>query len=293
MNLSTRATGTLMTAISALGFSTLPIFGMIAYSAGANVTTLLGVRFLIAALILWAYVLLTRRPLPDLKTGLLLLLMGGAGYTTMSALYLSSVAADRLSPALAALLLYTYPAVVALLAWWFDGQRLSRRQLGALGLALAGLTMVLLVPGSQTLFSLNGALLALGASAVYSTYIFFGSRVTRRVSPMVVTTYVCTAAAAVFLGAGVAAGQLVPVAAAGWAAIVGTALFATVLAVMLFFAGIERLGPAQASMISTLEPVGTALLSALLFSERLGGWQLTGGVLVLAGILWLQAGAEA
>lgn len=293
MNLSARTTGTLMTVMSALGFSTLPIFGMIAYDAGATVSTLLGVRFLIAALILWAYVLLTRRTLPDLKSTLLLLLMGSAGYTTMSALYLSSVAADRLSPALAALLLYTYPAIVALMAWRFDGQHLSRRQVAALALTLAGLTLVLLVPGSQALFTVNGALLALGAAAVYSTYIFFGSRVSRQLSPIIVTTYVSTAAAVLFLGFGAVTGQLVPVAFAGWLAMVGTALFATVMAVMLFFAGIERLGPAQASMISTFEPVGTALLSALLFGDRLGGWQLTGGALVLAGILWLQAGAEA
>lgn len=284
------AQGTVLTAISALGFSTLPIFGKLAYGAGANVVTVLGFRFLMAAIILWGYVLLTRRKLPDLRTGLLLLMMGGAGYTTMSMLYLSSVEHDRLSPAMAALLLYTYPAIVALLAWRFDHLRLGSRQIVAMLLALGGVGLVLITPGAGAAFTWTGALLALGAALVYGTYILFGSRVTVRSTPVVVTTYVCTAAATVFLAWGAASGQLVAMAPAGWWSIGGTALFATVLAVMLFFAGIERLGPSGASIISTLEPVGTAVLSAALFHERLGIGQLAGGVLVLGGIIWLQAG---
>ena len=287
--LSGGAVGTLLTAVSALGFSTLPIFGMIAYGAGANVTTVLGVRFLLASALLWGWLLVTRAPLPDWRTGVRLLLMGGAGYTTMSALYLSAVAENRLSPALAALLLYTYPAIVVLLAWLFDGHRLSWRQGAAMLTALLGVGLVLAAPGAGTVFTAGGALLALGAAVTYGVYILFGSRVTRRTTAHVATTYVTTAAAAVFLLFGAGAGQLVPVAPAGWLAMLGTALFATVLAVLFFFAGIERLGPSRASIISTLEPVGTTLLSALLFHDRLGLWQLGGGLLVLGGIIWLQA----
>ncbi|HEY3365496.1 MAG TPA: DMT family transporter [Symbiobacteriaceae bacterium] len=288
MKLSLSASGAILTAISALGFSTLPIFGVLAYRAGANVPTLLGVRFLMAAAALWAYVLITRRTLPDLRTALQLLLMGGVGYTAMSSLYLSSVAADRLSPSLAALLLYTYPAIVACLAWWFDGQTLTGRKTAALLVTLAGVALVLIAPGAGSLFTWTGALLALASSVVYAIYIFFGSRVSRRSSPVVVTAYVSTATAAVFLGYGVLAGDLVRVAPAGWWAMAGTAFFATVLAVMLFFAGVERLGPSRASIVSTLEPVGTALLSAVAFGDRLGPWQVGGGALVLAGIVWLQ-----
>lgn len=288
MNFSPATTGALLTAVSAFGFSTLPILGVVAYQAGANVTTLLGVRFLIAAALLWGWLLVTRRPLPDRKTGFLLLLMGGVGYTLMSALYLSSVAGNRLSPSLAALLLYTYPAIVAVQAWWFDGHPLTGRQAVALGLSMTGVLLVLLAPGASALFTPVGAALALASALVYATYILFGSRVTRHTSPAVATTYVATAAAAVFLGYGALTGSLVPVALPGWFAIAGTAVFSTVIAVLLFFAGIERLGPARASIISTLEPVGTVLLSALIFADRLSALQMTGGVLVLAGVLWLQ-----
>lgn len=293
MKPSTAAAGALLTAVSALGFSTLPVFGVVAYRAGANVVTVLAVRFVIAAILLWGYLLLTRTALPDRRTGVQLLLMGGVGYTTMSVLYLSAVAEDRLSPSLAALLLYTYPAVVALEARLTDRHPFTGRQATALPLTLAGVALVLLTPGTGSRFTPIGAALALGAATVYATYIYFGSRVTRRTSPLVAATYVATAAAAVFLGYGLVTGTLVQVALPGWLAIAGTAVFATVLAVLLFFAGIERLGPARASIISTLEPVGTTLLSTMLFGDRLGPWQVGGGLLVLAGVLWLQMGRSA
>jgi drug/metabolite transporter (DMT)-like permease len=292
MQRSAVAWGTFLTAISALGFSTLPIFGMLAYGAGANVITLLGYRFLVAAALLWAYLLYTRPPLPDWKTCLSLMLMGGVGYTTMSLLYLSAVEADRLSPAIAALLLYTYPAIVTLLAWRFDGYHLNGPRVAALLLTLAGVGLVLANPGGAVLFSWTGAGLALGAAMVYATYILFGSRVSRRTTPLVTTTFVTTAAAAVLLLYGAAAGELRSMQPAGWMAVLGAALIATVLAVLLFFAGIERLGPSRTSIISTLEPVGTAALSAALYGERLGPWQIAGGALVLASIIWLQTRVE-
>lgn len=293
MKRSTATAGAVLTAVSALGFSTLPVFGVIAYRAGANVVTVLAIRFVIAAIFLWGYLLLTRTPLPDRRTGLQLLFLGGVGYTTMSALYLSAVAADRLSPSLAALVLYTYPAVVALEARLAERRPFSGRQATALPLTLAGVALVLLTPGAGSHFTPIGAALALGAAVVYATYIYFGSRVTRRTSPLAATTYVTTAAAAVFGGYGLGTSTLVPVALTGWLAIAGMAVFATVLAVLLFFAGIERLGPARASIISTLEPVGTVLLATVFFHDRLGPWQVGGGLLVLAGVLWLQTGRSA
>lgn len=292
MRASATTWGTVLTAISALGFSTLPIFGMLAYDAGANAITLLGYRFLVAAILLWGYALWIRAPLPDRKTALGLLIMGGAGYTTMSMLYLSSVEGDRLSPAIAALLLYTYPAIVTLLAWRFDGYQLNTGRVIALLMTLAGVGLVLVNPGGSVRFSWPGASLALASAMVYGTYILFGNRVSRRTTPLVTTTYVSTAAAAVLLLYGAAAGELRPMEPLGWMAVLGAALAATVLAVLLFFAGMERLGPSRASIISTLEPVGTAALSALLFHEQLGLWQIAGGMIVLASIIWLQTRVE-
>ncbi|WP_347316177.1 EamA family transporter, partial [Ralstonia pseudosolanacearum] len=40
-------------------------------------------------------------------------------------------------------------------------------------------------------------------------------------------------------------------------------------------------------MLSTLEPVVTVALAALLLGESIGAAQMAGGALILAGVLWL------
>ncbi|HSS36731.1 MAG TPA: DMT family transporter, partial [Patescibacteria group bacterium] len=52
--------------------------------------------------------------------------------------------------------------------------------------------------------------------------------------------------------------------------------------------GTKRIGAAQASLISTFEPIWTISLAALLFGETLGPLQLVGGALVISGVLLAQ-----
>ncbi len=59
----------------------------------------------------------------------------------------------------------------------------------------------------------------------------------------------------------------------------------TILALGAFLAGVERVGPTAASLLSTLEPVFTILLAVILLGECLSGGQLFGGVLILAAVL--------
>ena len=69
----------------------------------------------------------------------------------------------------------------------------------------------------------------------------------------------------------------------GFAWLGGLAVVSTVGAIGLFFAGLRRVGPTAASILSTLEPVVTVALAFVAFGESLGPAQLAGGALVLAG----------
>lgn len=69
--------------------------------------------------------------------------------------------------------------------------------------------------------------------------------------------------------------------------IVSMALIATVLPVVTFLAGLERIGPTNAAMLSTLEPVVTVLLAAMLLGETLRSITLLGGGLILVAVLLL------
>jgi drug/metabolite transporter (DMT)-like permease len=78
-----------------------------------------------------------------------------------------------------------------------------------------------------------------------------------------------------------------PASSSGWLSIAGIVLIATVIPVVTFLAGLERIGPTNAAMLSTLEPVVTVLLAAWLFAERLEPITLVGGALILVAVLIL------
>ena len=62
----------------------------------------------------------------------------------------------------------------------------------------------------------------------------------------------------------------------------------TVAAIVLFFAGLSRVGPTAAALLSTVEPVVTVVGAALVFGEVLTLQQALGGVLVLGTVLLVQ-----
>ncbi len=79
-----------------------------------------------------------------------------------------------------------------------------------------------------------------------------------------------------------------------WPGIVAVAAISTFIAIQTFYAGSRRIGAAQASLISTVEPVWTISLAAILLGERLGPIQLIGGALVIGGVIVAQLrGGEA
>ena len=80
--------------------------------------------------------------------------------------------------------------------------------------------------------------------------------------------------------------------AAGFGWLAAIAVVSTVGAVSLFFAGLKRVGPTTASILSTAEPVTTVVLAFLAFGESLGPVQLAGGALVLGAVLVLSAPAR-
>jgi drug/metabolite transporter (DMT)-like permease len=287
-----RSSGTLMCLGSGAAFGAMAIFGKLAYGAGATVGTLLAVRFLLAAALFWTLLLagggahevraLSRR---DVGVGLAL---GACGYALQSGCYFAAL--QRIDASLLSLLLYTFPAIVAVAAVALGRERIDGRRVAALGLSFGGLVLVVAGAGAGALDPL-GAALGLGAAVVYSTYILVSDGLVARVAPRVLSALVCTGAAATLTVGSALLGQLRPgeLTAAGWGWLACLAVVSTVASISLFFAGLRRVGPTTASILATVEPLVTVLLAFLVFGERLGAVQLAGGALVLAAVLALHA----
>jgi drug/metabolite transporter (DMT)-like permease len=170
-------------------------------------------------------------------------------------------------------------------------ERVSSRRVLALSLTSAGLVLVL-AGASAGAFNVLGALLAVGAAVVYTTYILASERIASRLSPYLLSALVCTGAALTLtLGSGLL-GQLRPqdVTAEGWLWLGCIGVVSTVAAIGFFFAGLRRVGPTAASILATVEPVVTVFLAFVVFSETLAALQLLGAALVLTSVLVLQAG---
>ncbi|WP_371362838.1 hypothetical protein SRRS_38900 [Sporomusa rhizae] len=278
--------GALLVAASAAGFATLGIFLKFAYAAGANTITILTGRFLLAAICL--VLILKYRGISlkiDNKLKTKLFLLGAMGYGSMSMLYALSVM--HLPASLAVMLLYTYPAIVSVLSFLMGDEKYSWQKGLSLAICFAGLSLVLGISFDNA--DIAGITFGLAAALVYSIYIVIGNRLLKNTDSLITTVYVCSSAAIVFVVFGLSTNTLIfnlPV--QGWLSIIAIALFATIVGIMSFFAGMSKVGATNASIISTLEPVITALLSVALLDETITPLQIGGGALILGGIIILQ-----
>lgn len=280
----TRIVGIILVVASAVGFGTLAIFGRYAYADGMDALTIGFLRFALAAIPALALLRLRRERFPRGSVLLRLIVMGGLSYIVGSYAYLAAL--QYASAGLVALLLYLYPVIVTLLAVLLLHEPLTRVKGLALGLALAGTALAVGPMSGQAL----GVLLGITCGVVYAVYIVIGGDVMKQVSPVQSAAVIFTTAAA---GNGLLmllAGPRWPVSVSGWGAIVGLVVLTTLLPVAAFLAGLKRIGPTNAAMLSTLEPVVTVVLASWWLHETLSPVTLLGGGLILSAVLLVTQG---
>jgi len=258
------------------------VFAKLAYHDGVSLTTLLFLRFAIAggALAVWGLLRGMRWPRGlDLWC---LMALGGVLYVGQAFGYFAAL--QHASAGLVVMLLFLYPAIVVLLSALVLKRTIGTGQVVAVGVALSGTALVVAVDMTA---HLKGVLLGAGAAFIYAVYILSAERLIPRVGPMMAATVVMLTAAVVFGVMALGSGLALPSSATGWGMTLAIAIFSTLVAIFAFFKGLEKLGAADASTISTLEPVIAIILAALVLGETLAAVQLIGGALILAAVVYL------
>ncbi len=278
--------GAILVAASAAAFGALPIFARMAYDAGVDLYGVLVPRFVIGAAVLGLVALWRGAAFPRGRPLAAVAAMGAVGYTGQSFLYFTAL--KHADASLVALLLYSYPFLVALLAAAFLRERLDGARVVALLLASGGLALT--IGGGHG--SALGVALGLGAAAVYSVYIVVGTRVLRGVDPIAASSVICAAAAVSYgllAAASAAAGAQTswPATAGGLVPVIALSLVSTALAIATFFAGLRLLGATMTSVLSTLEPVVSVALAAVVLGEHIGLLQALGGTVVIGTAIWM------
>ncbi len=280
--------GSALVLLAGVAYGGVTVLAKIAYDHGSNAPSSLVFRYGAAALLFWLYLLLTgnAQRLPRRKAG---------GFVLMGLLFsggslLSFMAVERIGAGLAALLLYLYPAIVTAAAALFLALRITRSRVLILLASLLGCVLTVDVQGGSV--DLLGLALATGTAFTYSAYVVIGSRVAVGVSPLIASAWIISSGGLLMLVVGVTGAfgdrLTTQIDATGWLAILALALVSTVVANSAFLAGMARLDPFRAAVLSTIEPVVSVLLAALLLSERLSPQQALGGALIVGSAVALQ-----
>ncbi len=284
--------------LSAACFGTLAILTPLAYEANAKPLPLLAWRFVIAALLLgvlasWR----DRRALfvPAADVGrYALLALTGYGAASVCFFYALKFAAASV----VAVLLYAYPALVAIAGWVFLKQKATWQQAVAVVVTFVGCALVVGLGTAGAVASWQGIALGLGAAVGYTLFNLLSARWLPGRSRLTMMAYTFGIAALLpAVGALASGGQgaLSPASwhPEAWVYLIAIVLVPTFAAIVLYLEGIRGLGPAQAAVISTLEPLFTIALAAVVLDERLAPLQWLGAALVLGGVVTAEVGARA
>jgi drug/metabolite transporter (DMT)-like permease len=254
--------------------------------ATAPASTLLVLRFAVATLVLGLLFARRRRLAGLLAPGLWprLLLMGALD---AGALLLFFVAIRETSVAVATFFLFIQPVWIALLAPRLLGSATERAVYVAIGLALAGLAIILVpaLSGDGVHASVLGLVAGLGSGFSYAGFALVVKGLSRRVESVSLVLSECALDGLFILPL-----ALWQTLGAGYALTGRDLLVALVLGVVctavaysLWMEGTRRVRVQHSAVLGFLTPVAAPIYALLLLGQTISAWTLAGGALILAG----------
>lgn len=244
--------------------------------------SLAGARVWLAALLMLAFVFLTRRSVGFRGRALRFLLIGGVNTALPFLLY--CFAALHIPAGYSAIANATTPIWSALIAWLWFRQALGRSVWFGIGIAFAGVyVLVGLQPVAITLWSVLGMLGALAGAALYAVAGYLINRYLAGGDGVAAATGMVWGAAIWLLLPTILAAPPTPPSSTAWAAVLALAVFCTAIGYILFFALIRDHGPQRATTVAFLFPAFAALWGWLVLAEPISANMLVGMGMVLIG----------
>ena len=186
-----------------------------------------------------------------------------------------------------ALMFGTLPVMAGLIALARGIERLGPRFWLAGVLAFGGAALVAIGSGGGLSGHVLGDLLALGATVTWAWYTVAAAPLLRRYSPLRVSgvAFVVGTIPLLVISAPQLASQDYGFSATIWLLYVFAVLGPLVVANLLWFGAISRVGPSHASVFANLQPFIAAIFALLILSESITRLQVAGGLAIAAGIV--------
>ena len=188
----------------------------------------------------------------------------------------------------AAVMLYTAPVFVMLLAAPLFRERITPVKLAALLMTVVGCAFVTGFIGSGDRLTVKALLLGIGAGAGYALYSVFCRFAMLRGYhnfTIIFYTFLFTSAAMLPFADTGAVGRAVFGSAGGFFFSALCGIVTTVLPYLVYNFGLRRIETGKAAIIASVEPVVATLVGAAVFSETLGAGNIVGIALVLGAVV--------
>ena len=281
--------GYIAAVLSAICFGSAGLFVKYIYSFGLSAGEMLILQYLIAVVVLWigSYYIYGSRIIISSKLLKKVLILGVFGNTFMTLFYYKSFM--FLDVAVATILLFTYPILVTIYSFVFGNEKFDKIILFSLIIAFAGSFLVLDLFNYNSNVESLGVIFGILGAVFYAFMNVYSESFLDKIEPIILTAYVNTFSLITLII------YYRPfhlfnysLETKAWLGILMLAIIAGVLPVALLYTGIKNIGAVKASIIANFEIPVSAILSYLVYNERLNFFQMIGMFLVLIGIIILQ-----
>jgi probable blue pigment (indigoidine) exporter len=270
--------------IAALMFSVSDIAGKYSLETGSDVLTLLSFRSVIGIGLLFAWIRLGSAPTalpPRLKW-----ISIGLGLLLTVNLFWVFKAIELVPVSIAILTYFIYPLLTGLAGAVTGIDRLTWRGFATAVAAFLGLGLI--IGANPVQLEVLGLLAAVGAAFTRMAMLLITRATLVGADARLVTWYTLWSSMAVFVGLSVVTlNWHAPSTAVGWGAFVGIG-FTTTVAFLTLYVSTQRIGPFRTALFMNLEPLITAVLSAILLGDRLTSLQIAGGGVMIAALCAFQ-----
>jgi len=255
------------------------------YQHGANVHALNLVRSYLFFITLGIYIIFTRTSFSLPTKAKLISLLVGIFLSTQMYVLLGAIAA--IPVALAVLIFYTYPILIAAIKWFRGEEKFYWGSFSLMIIAFGGLIFVLIhTPPSQ--ITATGITLSIIAALVMSVMLTTSEYNLTRHDNQVVLFYALIMSVFIFTFNSVVFVELLwPQAQTGWLVFMGSSIF-YVAATFTLFKAVSLIGPLRTAIIDNTAPVWAMIFGYLLLSQSLTNQQIYGAFLVVVAVMLLQ-----
>ncbi|ABO50054.1 protein of unknown function DUF6, transmembrane [Desulforamulus reducens MI-1] len=251
-------------------------------------------RFTIASVIFYVLLQIRKERAIEVKDIPTFIILGFMGIT--SYFYIQFTGLQYTNTIHSALIIATSPIMVAIIGAALKIEKISRAMSCGIALSFIGVSLVISEGNWAGIFqstTIKGDLMLLSNAIVWAGFTLYGKKILLKYSPFVAMAYIHIfgtllllplLAVPDLLGTHSLMKQLAELSWPTVSAALYLALFCSVYAYFVWYAGVEKIGAIRTSVFAYFNPLFATLTGVLLLNEKISFITIFGGCMVMAGV---------